>query len=190
MRAPSATSIAPPAASTFGELIARARRADAEALTTLYRLHADALMAVAARIVGSTPDAEDVVQDLFVGLPEALGQYTEQGQLDAWLRRVVVRLSLARVRARNRRREDALDPRTEPPAATPERLVVPADGVIDRVALERAIAALPEPLRLVFLLREVEGYAHAEVAALLGISRGASEVRLFRAIRRLRALLA
>ena len=126
------------------------------------------------------------MQDLFVGLPEALGRYAEQGQFGAWLRRVAVRLALSRVRADRRRREEPLDAVADT-ARDPRPAV--GDAAVDRLALERAVAALPEPLRLVFVRREVEGYAHAEVAALLGISRAASEVRLFRAVRRLRELL-
>lgn len=172
------------------DLIAGARRGEAGALTTLYEQHAGILTAVAARILGSVPDAEDVVQDLFVALPEALGRYTEQGQLDAWLRRVVIRLALSRGRAHHRRREAPLDvvaPGIVSPSSHHRRS---ADIIVDRIALERAITALPAPLRLVFVLREIEGYAHAEIAVLLGISRNVSEVRLFRAVRRLRALLA
>lgn len=173
--------------SIAGDSIADARGGDPAALAGLYAQHAGVLTAVAARILGSRADAEDVIQDLFVGLPEALARYEERGQLGAWLRRLVVRLALGRLRTERRRGEEPLDAGVDPAPRT-DRLT--ADALVDRVALERAVATLPEPLRLVFLLREVEGYAHDEIAALLGISRGASEVRLFRAVRRLRALLA
>lgn len=173
---------------------AAARRGEPDALARLYAEHAGRLTAVAARLLGSRADAEDVVQDLFVGLPEALGRYEERGQVGAWLRRLVIRLALGRLRAERRRGEEPLDVRAiDQPRSAARRQGAgspPADVLVDRVALERAVAALPEPLRLVFLLREVEGYAHDEIAALLGISRNASEVRLFRAVRRLRVLLA
>lgn len=168
-----------------GDLVARARRGDVGALATLYQQHAVVLTAAAARVLGSRTEAEDVVQDLFVALPEALARYREQGQFGAWLRRVAVRLALGRMRSRQRRREspleataDLVDPRGRP-----------ADVVLERLALERAIAALPASLRVVFVLREVEGYTHSEIAALLGITRASSEVRLFRAVRRLRGSL-
>lgn len=173
-----------PAPSTPADLIAAARRGEPGALASLYEQYAGGLTTAVARILGSPDEAEDVVQDLFVALPEALGRYAERGQLGAWLRRVAVRLALGRARAR-RRREASLDAAADPPDHRP----LASDAFADRLALERAIAALPEPLRLVFVLREVEGYAHAEIAALLGISRSASEVRLFRAVRKLRALL-
>lgn len=179
-------------------VLAGARRGEPDALARLYCAYAGALTAAAARMLGSRADAEDVVQDLFVGLPEALARYEERGQLGAWLRRLVVRLALGRLRAERRRGEVSLPGTDAGPDARggdasgrrPLAGSSPADTLVDRVALERAVAALPEPLRLVFLLREVEGYAHHEIAALLGITRGASEMRLFRAVRRLRALLA
>lgn len=177
-------SSAPPHASSdvSTAVIAQARRADVAALTAIHARYAPELLAVAARLVGSRDEAADVVQDLFVGLPEALARYTEQQQFGAWLRRVAVRLALSRLRTRARRREAALD-------VLPAHVAVAPVPTLDRVALAAAILALPEPQRVVFVLREVEGYTHAEIAVLLGISRAASEVRLFRAVRRLRALL-
>lgn len=166
------------------DLLARAGAGDAAALTVLYRHYAADLIAALGHLLGSRAEAEDAVQDLFVALPEALGSYVERGQFGAWLRRVAVRLALARLRTRARRREAPLDAGVDAARSLPARHT--ADGVIDRVALERALAALPNALRVVFLLKEVEGYSHAEIAASLGITRAASEVRLFRAVRRLR----
>jgi RNA polymerase sigma-70 factor (ECF subfamily) len=134
---------------------------------------------VALRVTGSREDAEDILHDLFLGLPEFLGRYTEHGRFTQWLRRVVVRMSLMRLR---RERHDAhtsvevLDSR-------------PAPGTVDsssRVDLERAIIALPPSLRAVFVLRQLEGYTHEEIADLLGISPGASRVRYSRALDHLR----
>lgn len=154
---------------------------DLDALGVLYDRHVAALFRTAWRITGSRPDAEDVVQDVFVGLPVALRRYAERGTLVAWLRVVTTRVALDHVRRRSRHREVALDEAAVVAASArdPERVV----------ALEQALAALPEPLRLVYVLHEIEGYAHAEIAALLGIRTGTSHVRLHRALRRLRAAL-
>jgi RNA polymerase sigma-70 factor (ECF subfamily) len=70
-----------------------------------------------------------------------------------------------------------------------EVIALPSEPVIERIALEQAIATLPLSLRQVFVLFEIERYTHAEIAALLEIRRGTSEVRLYRAIRRLRTCL-
>jgi RNA polymerase sigma-70 factor, ECF subfamily len=158
--------------------IDRLRGGDPEALTHIYRRHAAGLLALAYRLTGSAADAEDVVQDLFVGLPEALARYREEGRFGGWLRSLVVRLCLMRLRTARRRREVDLD-HIGP---------VPAGPARDQDAWS-ALAELPEDQRVIVVLKVVEGYSHAEIAELLGIRRGTSEVRLHRALRRLRTRL-
>jgi RNA polymerase sigma-70 factor (ECF subfamily) len=170
------------------DLVSRARAGDTDALAALYERHARSLAQVVRRLLGTATEAEDTVQDVFASLPSALATYVEDGRFDAWLRRVVVRAALLRLRARRRRREIDLDA-TPPTGALAVVNRTAADRLIDRLELERAIATLPDKLRTVFVLREVEGYSHAEIAAALGISRQASEVRLFRAVRHLRRML-
>ena len=154
------------------------RLSGADVIEDLYRRHAGALMAVAYRLLMSRADAEDVVHDLFVGLPEALRRYEERGSMEHWLRKIVVRLALSRLRAR---RHVTLQESAEPVAVSPDPVA--------RVTIQRALAALSPSLRAVLVLKEIEGFSHAEIAAMLGISVAASEVRLHRALRQLRALL-
>jgi RNA polymerase sigma-70 factor (ECF subfamily) len=165
------------------ELVARAREGDADALAFLYARFGRTLMALAFRLTSSRADAEDVLHDVFLGLPEALRQYEERGSLESWLKRVTARVALTRVRSRARAREVMLD----------DAFIAPTSGATDRLAdlaaVQRAIAALPDALRAVFVLREVEGYSHAEIAELLNITTNASEVRLHRAVRSLRRAL-
>jgi len=162
-------------------LVRRLSTGDLDALDALFHRHASALLNLARRVTGSAADAEDVVQDLFVGLPVAVRRYSERGSFTAWLRTVTVRLALDRVRRQTRRHEVALDLAGEQPAApaTPEACW----------DLERGLAALPHDLRVVFVLKEIEGFAHAEIGRLLGIRTGTSEVRLHRAMRALRRAL-
>ena len=157
-----------------------ARTGDREALASLYRTHGAVLYRLAYRLTGTPQDAEDVVHDVFVGLPEALARYEERGKLTSWLKRVTARVALVRLRARTRRREVGIEA-TLPTAAPP------LDSA--SMALRAAVDALPNPLRAVLVLKEIEGYSHAEVGELLGISAGASRVRLNRAMRRLRTTL-
>src|SRR6266436_7497886 len=99
-------------------LIAEARAGSPNALSALYLEHGVALFRLAHRLVGAREDAEDVVHDVFVGLPEALGRYEERGSFGGWLKRVTARVALMRLRARNRRREVAMEvtlPTTDPP---------------------------------------------------------------------------
>lgn len=157
-----------------------ARGGSAEALAAWYRDHGAALYRLAYRLTGTREDAEDVVHDVFVGLPEALRHYEERGNLLGWLKRVTARVALMRLRSRKRRREVGLDvarPESDPPSAT--------EGMV----LQAAVDALPDRLRVVVVLKEVEGYSHGEIAELLGISAVASRVRLARALKRLRKAL-
>ncbi len=164
-------------------LVERAASGDPEALTELYRRYGDAVHRLAFRLTGSAADAEDVLQDVFVGLPEALRSYAERGSLEGWIKRVAARTALMRMRRERRRREVALDPLPEPAARSDP------GAVVERTSIQRALDALPETLRLVFVLREVEGHSHAEIGELLGIRPGTSEVRLFRAKKMLQDLL-
>src|SRR2546425_1090592 len=146
-------------------LIAEARGGSSDALSALYLEHGAALFRLAYRLVRTREDAEDVVHDVFVGLPEPLLRYEEHGSFAAWLKRVTARVALMKLRRGKRRREVALDnaARQAEPLATAER-----DG------LQAAVDTLPDHLRAVLVLKEIEGYGHAEVALLLGISEGAS----------------
>jgi RNA polymerase sigma-70 factor, ECF subfamily len=160
-------------------LAARLRAGDATALDEIFRRHAAMLLRVASALVDE--DAEDVVQDVFVGLAIALRGYEERGAFGAWLRGVTVRTALARRRQLASRRETELEP--------VESHLAPGDPS-STLALRDALRALPGSLREVAVLKLVAGYSHDEIASLLHIRAGTSEVRLYRAIRRLRTLLA
>ncbi len=160
-------------------LVAAVRRGDLDALGALYFRHAGGLGRLAWRLLGSRAEAEDVVQDLFARLPESLGSYREEGRLEAWLRRLAVNLALKRLRRGRVRREIPLE----------RGLSVGEGAGGESLEVRRAVEALPVEQRAVVVLKVVEGYSHEEIAAILGISRGASEVRLSRAMKRLREVL-
>lgn len=161
-------------------LLDRVRSADPEALAVLYARYGEFVYRTAYAVTGSAGDAEDVLQDVFLGLPEALRQYEHRGAIKAWLRTVAARTALMRLRRQRRSVEVGLD--AGPPVGR-------SDNPTDRMTLETALARLPETLRTVFVLREVEGYTHAEIASMLGIRVPASKVRLHRARKMLRAFL-
>jgi RNA polymerase sigma-70 factor, ECF subfamily len=161
------------------DLIAAVRAGSPDALGEMFVRYADALLAVAYRLTTSMVEAEDVVQDVFVGLPEALRGYQEQGQLEAWLKRVTVRHALMRMRAASRRPQSPLQEAAQ--ISTAEH------DLATRFTIEAALARLSDVLRTVFVLHEIEGYSHIEIGEALGIRVGTSEVRLFRARALLRA---
>ncbi len=156
---------------------------DPDALAALYERYAPVMMRVAYHITGSRADAEDVLHDVFLGLPQALQRYEERGRLESWLVRLTARAALSRGRRRRRQAETPIE----------NKIVSAAPGDVERrlarADLRAALHALPASLRAVVVLKEIEGYAHAEIAEILGITAGASEVRLCRAMRRLRATL-
>ena len=161
------------------EVLTRAGRGDRDALTQLYHEHAEDVYEVAFHLTESAADAQDVVQDVFVGLPEALRTYEGHGSLGSWLRTVTVRTALIKLRQRRRLREIPLG------FARTGLSLAPA-GHIDRIELERALSALPEKLRIVVVLKEIQGFSHVEIARLLGIRPSASAARLSRAREQLR----
>jgi len=164
------------------ELLARAASGSTDALAELFHSHSAQVHRIAYYLTLSADDAEDVVQDVFIGLPDALVGFSGQGSFAGWLRAVTIRTTLMRLRAGRRRESAAIR------AASSERSEVTPMGV-DGLAIEAALAVLPADLRAVFVLRIVEGYSHAEIATLLGIRKGTSEVRFHRARQRLRKLL-
>lgn len=156
-----------------GPVVAAARAGSPEALRQLYERFGRSLFQAAYRVTANRADAEDVIQDVFLGLPRALAHYEESGRLGGWLATLATRCALMRLR--RGRREASL------PAY--QDLGPPAKGVTaaQRTEALDLINRIPAPLRQVFVLKEVEGYRHDEIAGLLGISVGASEVRLHRA---------
>lgn len=167
----------------MSSLITRIRDGEPSALAEVYNRYSSQLMALAWRLTGSVEDAEDVLHDVFLGLPEALRHYDERGAFGQWIRRVTARVALSAIRARRTSRELSID--DYPSIESTDQ----ADSAAGSVPIQRAIDSLPEPLRLVFVLKTMEGHSHAHISALLGISRGTSEVRLHRATRMLRLAL-
>jgi RNA polymerase sigma-70 factor (ECF subfamily) len=166
----------------FRACIDRTMAGETSALGELFVAYGDDVYRTARRLTGSDADAEDATQELFVRLPSALRGFTGgAATFAAWLRRVAVRQALMQMRSSRRRREVSV----EGVAA----LVSRSDDTLDRLSIDGALAQLSDEQRTVFLLKEVEGYAHTEIADLLGITVANSEVRLHRARRRLRDLL-
>lgn len=158
-------------------LVAEARTGDADALAELFRRYGDQVYEVAVRITASPHDAQDVTQNVFVGLPEALGGYSGTGTLAAWIRRIATRTALLSIRQQKRQA------RWERKAGRQRSRAEPPDQVEARMTLWWALKRMPEDLRVVYVLKEIEGYSHEEIGELLGVSTGASSVRLHRARR-------
>lgn len=175
------TTNAPDAVVLTARLSALAR-GDRDALAEVYAAYGPLVFRTARRLTGNRADAEDVTQDVFVKLASTVDGFVGRAeQFPGWIRRVAVRAALMRMRGGRRRREVDVSG-----VAT---LVTRGDDLLGRLTLETALERLSDEHRTVFLLKEVEGYDHAEIGELLGISVANSEVRLHRARRQLRDLL-
>jgi RNA polymerase sigma-70 factor (ECF subfamily) len=150
-----------------------------DAFRTLYRAHTPALYALALRLTGGDQgEAEDLVQESWVRAVRALSSFRAQSALRSWLCGFVVNVRRERIRA-DWRTVDTLD----------SDAVAPTIGSDMALDLERAIGALPDGARDVFVLHDVYGYTHQEIAEMLGIVEGTSKSQLTRARTLLRSSL-
>ena len=150
-----------------------------DAFRALYRTHTPSLLALAMRLTGGDrSEAEDLVQESWVRAVLALPSFRAQSALLSWLSGLLVNVRRGRIRA-DWRTVDAPD--IEP--------VVETSGRDDAIDLERAISALPEGARDVYVLHDVYGYTHREIAEMLGIVEGTSKSQLTRARTLLRSSL-
>jgi RNA polymerase sigma-70 factor (ECF subfamily) len=173
-----------PARSVSDLTVRRAQQGDAAAFGELYRTHAGRIHALCLRLEGDQTRAEELTQDVFVRAWERLSTFRGESAFGTWLHRLAVNVVLADRRSLWRRGRRLLF--TGDPAAF-ER---PGEAVSGNASdLEGAIAGLPPGARTVFVLHDIEGYTHDEIARLSGIAEGTSKAQLFRARRLLREAL-
>ena len=135
---------------------------------------------------GTRADAEDLLQEIFLLAYRKLPEFRGDSALGTWLYRLAMNRCLDHLKSRQTRTSGATSPLDEETMAGPRRV---PDGGIHRLDLERAIAQLPEGARAAFVLHDVEGFQHNEIAAILGITEGTSKSQLHKARLKLRALL-
>lgn len=173
----------PPSPEADFDLIERLCAGESDALAQAYDRYAPMVYRIGYHLLGAADDAEDLVQDVFTGLPRAARSFEGRSTFEHWLSRVATRTALMMLRQRRRERRD------ERMLGRLARQWSGADATAARMDLEAALRTVDEEFRIVFVLREVEGYSYEEIAELLGISAGTTRVRLHRARRRLRAYL-
>jgi RNA polymerase sigma-70 factor (ECF subfamily) len=161
---------------------------DMRAYERLYQLHGARMRNLARNLLGSQTDAEDAVQDTFLKIQRGIQSFRGQSAFVTWTFRILVNTCYDLRRSRVRRKEHSQDDSSNEMAPRPE-LRAPGSHPSLRMALERALAALTQHQRDVFLLYEVEGFRHAEIAAMLEISETASKNTLFQAKKNLRGML-
>ena len=171
------------------ELAAASAAGDAAAFEKLYQLHHRRVYSLCLRMLGNASEAEDLTQDVFVQLFRKIGSFRGDSAFTTWLHRMTVNQVLMHFRKRGVKLEQATeDGEMQEPVeigtGRPEAM-----PIVDRIALEKAISELPPGYRTVFVLHDVEGHEHEEIAKMLGCSVGTSKSQLHKARMRLRELL-
>ncbi len=166
-----------------------AAEGDMQSFEQLYERHNRRVYSLCLRMTGNVQEAEDLAQEVFIQLFRKIGSFRGESAFTTWLHRLTVNQVLMHFRKRNVKLEQTTDD-----GETPIQIVKGTENpnrmpVVDRIALDKAIAQLPPGYRTVFTLHDIEGHEHEEISRLLGCSVGTSKSQLHKARMKLRGLL-
>ncbi len=177
------------------QAIERAKQGDAEAFQVLYDLHKRRVYSLCLRMTSNTAEAEDLAQEAFLQLFRKIGTFRGESAFSTWLHRLSVNVVLMHLR-KKALPVVSLEETTQGSSGeedTPKKDFGAEDvalaGSIDRLQLQRAVESLPPGYRTIFVLHDVEGYEHNEIATIVGCSIGNSKSQLHKARMKLRDLL-
>ncbi len=177
---------------TEADAIERAKQGDGEAFEVLYSLHRRRVYSLCLRMTANTAEAEDLTQEAFLQLFRKIATFRGESAFSTWLHRMAVNVVLMHLRKKGlpvvpleETLETDEDSAKKEPGAPDPRLA----GSVDRLQLERAVDALPPGYRTIFVLHDVEGFEHNEIAEIVGCSIGNSKSQLHKARLKLRDLL-
>ncbi len=171
------------------ELTQGAAGGDLTAFEEIYRRHHRRVFSLSQRMLQNATDAEDLTQEVFIQLYRKIGSFRGDSAFTTWLHRLTVNQVLMHFRKRSVKFE-----KTTEDGETPVQILHGTENaqkmpIVDKIALENAVALLPAGYRNVFVLHDVEGYEHEEVAKILGCAVGTSKSQLHKARLKLRKLL-
>jgi RNA polymerase sigma-70 factor, ECF subfamily len=176
------------------ELIQTAQTGDIEALSIIYEKYSRRVFNLCLRMIRDRSDAEDLTQDVFVQLFRKIHTFRGQSAFSTWLHRLAVNMVLMEIRSRKSHRYSLvpIDAKNEDDETIPEQFGrddLNLRGSIDRLLLHNALEELPPGYRLVFLLHDVHGYEHQEIAEILSCSVGNCKSQLHKARLKLRRMI-
>jgi RNA polymerase sigma-70 factor (ECF subfamily) len=171
------------------QLVERCRAGDLAAFEAIYKAHSGRLYSVACRMLGNPADAEDLLQEIFIAAHRKLGSFRGESALGTWLYRLATNLCLDHLRSRAAKTNQLTGTLDDEPGLADAGSRRLADRTVDRLDLERALAQLPDGARTAFVLHDIEGLEHREVAEALGVAEGTSKSQVHKARLRLRAIL-
>jgi len=173
------------------DLLARAQAGDHQAFAHLYSLHKRRIYSLCLRMVGNIAEAEDLTQEAFLQLHRKIATFRGDSAFSTWLHRLAINVVLMQLRKKGLSLislDEAMEPAVEErPGRSFGEPDLTLSGAIDRLALQRVIDELPAGYRLIFVLHDIEGYEHNEIAAMLDCSIGNSKSQLHKARLKLRA---
>jgi RNA polymerase sigma-70 factor, ECF subfamily len=182
-----------PSGMSEAEAIDRAKQGDGVCFEGLYGLHKRRVYSLCLRMTGNTAEAEDLTQEAFLQLYRKVATFRGESAFSTWLHRLAVNVVLMHLRKKGLPEvslQETLEPTEED---GPKKDIGAHDqvlaGSIDRVNLDRAIETLPPGYRIIFVLHDIEGYEHNEIAEMMGCSIGNSKSQLHKARMKLRDLL-
>jgi len=176
-------------AASESQLIARAQQGEEEAFAALFEAHKRRVYSLCLRMTGNTAEAEDLAQEAFLQLFRKISTFRGESAFSTWLHRLAVNVVLMHLRKKGLQQVslDEVDKSQDEPVkrdyGDDDRRLL---GSVDRIGLQRAIAALPPGYRTVFVLHDVEGYEHNEIAEIMDCSVGNSKSQLHKARMKLR----
>ncbi len=174
------------------EAIERAKQGDAEAFEALYHLHKRRVYSLCLRMTANTAQAEDLTQEAFLQLFRKIGTFRGESAFSTWLHRMAVNVVLMQLRKKGLQvvpLEDTVETEEETPRKELGGDDLVLEGSVDRLQLQRAVESLPPGYRTIFVLHDVEGFEHNEIAGIVGCSIGNSKSQLHKARLKLRDLL-
>lgn len=171
------------------EAIERAKQGNAEAFEVLYNLHKRRVYSLCLRMTANTAEAEDLTQEAFLQLFRKIGTFRGESAFSTWLHRMAVNVVLMHLRKKGLPvvpLEETIETEEESPKKEPGAPDALLAGAVDRLELQRAVDALPPGYRTIFVLHDVEGFEHNEIAEMVGCSIGNSKSQLHKARLKLR----
>jgi len=175
------------------DLITRVQAGDHLAFAQVYSLHKKRIYSLCTRMVGNAAEAEDLTQEIFLQLHRKISTFRGESSFSTWLHRLAINIVLMHLRRKGLAlisMDEAMEPVPEGGAVRSFGTLDPRlSGSIDRLALERAVSDLPAGYRLAFVLHDIEGYDHQEIASMLDCSTGNVKSQLHKARLKLRDAL-
>ena len=161
--------------------VALAASGDRRAFERLYRTHVNRVFTICTRMCGSRVRGEELTQDVFVRAWEKLPQFRGDAQFSTWIHRVAVNIALTDRKNEARSRKRLVEDEAEGGGETPLQKASVTPGYGDRMDITAAMENLPPGARKIFVLHDIEGYKHEEIAEMCGITAGGSKAQLHRA---------